>query len=510
MPNGFEIRAKLLARNTILNLGGTLTPLIVGIIAIPFIVRGLGIDRFGVLTLMWMVAGYMGMLDLGLGRAMTQLVAERLGKGHVETISGLVWTSLALIFALGLIAGFALVIAAPLLIHKFLRATPELQGETLSASYILAISIPFVLNTTGLRGILEALQRFDLSNAIRIPTGAFSFLGPLLVLIFSHSLVPVVAVLVAGRFVSWLVHLIVCIRTMPELGRQLEFNRFEVRGLISFGGWVTISNIVGPVMTYFDRFLIGAILSVAAVAFYATPFDFVTKISFIPMAIAGVLYPAFAVCYHTDYVRTIALFKAGSKYVFIAVFPSVVVIVTFAHKILALWLGEGFASHSTAVLEWLAIGVFVNGLALIPFGFIQGAGRPDLTAKVHLAELVPYVILVRWLIHTQGINGAAIAWVLRAFVDTLVLFVIGKRLLPRHGYGMPVWRAAAVFVLWSSVLVPTFLLHATVYKSIFVTFVLLMFGIFAWFILLSRQEHRMLKGYLRSACALDQLSGDRV
>src|SRR5579863_2008342 len=187
-------RGRLLARNTILNLIGLAAPLPVGVVAIPFLVRGLGVDRFGVLTLMWAVVGYMSLFDLGLSRALTQVVADRLGAGQKQNINGPIWTSLILISAFGIVFGAVLALLAPWLVRGVLKIPAPLQAETLRSTYLLAISLPFVLGMTGLRGILEALQRFGLVNAVRIPAGAFSYLGPLAVLPFTSSLVAVVGV----------------------------------------------------------------------------------------------------------------------------------------------------------------------------------------------------------------------------------------------------------------------------------------------------------------------------
>ena len=71
-----------LARNVVWNLLGTGAPLLVAIVAIPLLIQGLGTARFGVLTLAWLVVGYFSLFDLGLGRALTKLVAEKLGKGQ--------------------------------------------------------------------------------------------------------------------------------------------------------------------------------------------------------------------------------------------------------------------------------------------------------------------------------------------------------------------------------------------------------------------------------------------
>src|ERR1700693_1685271 len=86
---------RLLARNTLLNLAGQTAPLMIAVVAIPLLVRNLGVDRFGLLTIGWALVGSFSLFDLGLGRAMTKLVAERTGRGEVSDVPALVWTTLA-------------------------------------------------------------------------------------------------------------------------------------------------------------------------------------------------------------------------------------------------------------------------------------------------------------------------------------------------------------------------------------------------------------------------------
>ena len=80
--------------------------------------------------------------------------------------------------------------------------------------------------------------------------------------------------------------------------------------------------------------------------------------------------------------RTVLLLRQGVKYVFLAVFPIVLIIVALRAEILERWLGVTFSQNGTEVLRLIADGVFVNSLAQLPFALIQSAGRPDITAKV--------------------------------------------------------------------------------------------------------------------------------
>src|SRR5438876_7136047 len=139
--NGHLASGRLLARNTIWNLIGNGAPMVVAIFWIPILIRGLGKERFGVLTLAWALIGYASLFDLGLGRALTQLVAKKLGRGEDHEIPALVWTSLLLMMALGLVGAAVIIAISPWLVHHVLKIPDSLQSETVCAFYLLGLSV---------------------------------------------------------------------------------------------------------------------------------------------------------------------------------------------------------------------------------------------------------------------------------------------------------------------------------------------------------------------------------
>lgn len=419
----------MIGRNTAWNLVGQVAPAIAAVFTVPILIHGLGTERFGVLTLIWLVVGYFSIFDLGLGRALTQLLAERLGRDDHESVPPLVWTALGLMACLGLVGTAVAGSLAPTLQHA-LKMPPALHEETLQAIYLLALSVPLVVSTTGLRGVLEARQRFDLANVVRLASGVFTYVGPVLTLAFSRSLVPITIVLLAGRAITWVAYLVMCLHELPELRHRFAFDPNFVKPLLRVGGWMTVSNVVGPFLVYLDRFLIATIIGAAAVAYYVTPFEIVTRLLMLPWAFAGVLFPLIASTFTPNPARSARLFSRGIRLVVLTLFPFVLCAIAFAHEGLALWVGESFAAHSDVVLRWLALGVFMNGIVQVPFATIQAAGRSDLTARIHLVELPLYVPTLWWMAHRWGIEGAAVAWMLRGGLDLAVQYVVATRLLP--------------------------------------------------------------------------------
>src|SRR5258708_3202502 len=86
-------RGSLIARNTILNLAGQALPFLVGLAAMPAIVRGLGTARFGLLGLGWVVVGYFSVLDFGMSRAAVRFSADAIGRKSAHEIPGIAWSA---------------------------------------------------------------------------------------------------------------------------------------------------------------------------------------------------------------------------------------------------------------------------------------------------------------------------------------------------------------------------------------------------------------------------------
>ena len=489
---------KKLAWNSFLTLFGQLVPMVVGVFAIRFLVRTLDGERLGVLTLVWAIIGYFSLFDFGLGRALTQLIASRLHDSHDEELPDQINSSLVLMAVLGSLGGVLIWLLSPLLVQHFLHISTALQPEALHAFYLVAFSTPLVVLTTGARGILEAQQSFSILNWIRIALGVYMFISPVIVGYFTPDLAAIVSVLVIGRFVVLIAHLVACQHYSPHFQlakfHRVKFLQPAIIPLLRTGGWMTVSNLVSPLMVYLDRFLIGAFVSVTAVAYYVNPYEVVTKIWIIPSAIGSVLFPAFAIYFGKDNVKVEELFEQGLKAIFLLSFPLSLVIVTFAFEGLQLWLGPEYAKHSTFVAQWTAIGVLINCLAQLAFMLLQAAGRSDWTAKLHLIELPVYLLALCLGIKFYGINGAVIAWVFRVVLDAVMLLVISSRVLPE--IRQKIKNILKLFCMAVLVMVLCMSVTNFQYKILSMVSSFLLVNYFAWVTILSVKEKQLVGRYL--------------
>jgi len=416
-----------LARNTAFNFAGQVLPLLGGVALIPYIVRGLGPDRFGVLGIIWVVFGYFTLMDLGLGRATTKFLAEWLVKEDAGRISEMIWSSIILQVGLGLAGGAIIAAATPVLVGRVLKTPPLLVAEVRTAFYILAATLPAVLAMNGMRAVLEGCQRFDITNLLRVPSSALAFVIPAVAIAAGLRLPGVVLCMGISRLAFTLVHGFYCVRVLPCLKTLPTIRSSVVSLLLSFGGWVTASNAINPLLVSMDRFLIGSLLGMALVGYYTAPFEAVTKLWMIPASLMTTVYPAASALGVGRMKELQTLYTRSIKYILCGLAPVSLILVLFARPIIGAWLGPAFVAKSAVPLQILAVGVSVNCLAHVPYCFLQSLGRPDAAAKLFVCELVPYALLAWWMIERHGISGAAAAWSIRVAVEVALLLWIARR-----------------------------------------------------------------------------------
>lgn len=411
---------------------GTLLPMFAALAAVPWLMYSMGQERFGVLSLVWVVVGYFSFLDMGLGRAVTVAVAaarsggQRVGADEIHVLG----SASVLLMAVGLVMPVVLGICLALWGIPFKLSSVALVDEVHLALLWTLPSLPLLLLSSALRGHLEGVGAFKPLNMLRIPTGILLVAGPCLTAFFSPNLVWACL----SIFLVRVLHLLVLWALIAnEIGQSMvalpivllrHATLQWLRRLLSFGGWVTVSNVIGPLIVYVDRFVIGATLAASALAVYTVPFDMVSRLPILVAALCSVLLPELARLSGLAAASEPAALHQVRQLVWRSSVFSVVVVallvvigVSLAPWALTLWLGAGFAQQSATVTQILLLAFGVNAIAQIPFTALQAVGKVRAVALLHSAELIPYAVLVFFAISWLGIVGAAWAWLFRSIVD---------------------------------------------------------------------------------------------
>jgi len=404
--------------NFVLNVVGMTLPIGVTLLTVPIYIAHIGAERYGVLSIVWLLLGYFGFLDFGLSRAATKALAA-LGQHSALERSRVFGTALYLNFGLGVAGALILYFVGGFFVTRVVTMSDSLSAEVNAVFPWIACMLPLALVAAVGRGSIEAREDFFAANALDVAGNILGQVVPLLCAVFiSPTLNVVIPAAFAARALSVAAMFVFIART--ERARFLRaFDPARVRELFGFGAWVSITNVVGPLLTSLDQLFISSSLGAAAVAHYSVPMNLVVRSQIIATALARTLFPRFARLNADDAMELAERTATSLAYTFAAICAPTIIV---ANAFMTLWMGAPFASYAGPVAEILMVGAWFNGVAFIPFSLLQAQGRPDLVAKLHTLELAPFIAILWLLLQHFGLPGAALAWVLRVAIDALLLF----------------------------------------------------------------------------------------
>ncbi|VVD60461.1 polysaccharide biosynthesis protein [Pandoraea iniqua] len=416
-------------RNSLWNLAGLGGPLLVAAVTVPYLLRHLGVESFGILTLIWTLIGYFSLFDLGLGRAITQKVSSILNSNRKNEVNPMIQSGLVVTAAAGLFGMLVLAALAHVLAHKWLNVSGTLIDETFWSLIISAIGIPITTLTIGFRGVLEAFENFKISSTFRIILGILNFAAPAVVVAcVGNSLVWISLSLIVTRLLVAAIHWRYVSRVYDIKFARSGVSWAYVKELIAFGGWTTASNVIGPLLVSADRFFISSVLGATAVAYYTVPYEIANRMLIIPVALTGALFPRLSNAIGSQHHEAETTYKNSWKLILYIMLPICLAAAALSKVLLTIWLGAKFAEQSWMAASILFMGIFFNSLASVPFTYIQAAGKSRTTAFIHIFETIVYIPALLLVLHTVGIVGAAIAWSGRALFDLLILLYLRREL----------------------------------------------------------------------------------
>lgn len=402
-----------IAKNSFFNVAGYIIPGLLSIPILGYMARNLGIEEFGLFTIILSIVGYASIFDIGITRSVIREIA--IYRKDKEEVLRILSTSTIVILILGIIAGL-LIILFNANITELLKVSENVKKEFETCLLIMSISIPFFLVTQVWCSLLEGKEEFLRLNIYKSISSTLVVLLPALGLFIGGSLIYAVVGLLISRIISIILILWFC----RSYKFSLQFDKQVFTRLVKFGGWIAVSNIISPIMSYFDRFILANRMGSDLVGYYTGPSEAVARLGMFPSAIARTIFPMLS----NNQSNSLKIKNTSYLMIIISVVPFGLFFAFFAKEILSLWLGSDFGLNSSLVFQVLILGLVFNSIAQVPFTNIQASGKSRITALLHLFEFIPYLILLWFLITEFGIIGAAWAWTIRMFVDMLLLVII--------------------------------------------------------------------------------------
>jgi O-antigen/teichoic acid export membrane protein len=506
--------ARIYARNLLSNWGAQVINLVVMFLMSPFVINKLGPVEYGIWSLLIVVTGYMGMLDLGVRASTGRYVILYLGKGDDARLNETVRTGIGaytiagcLILVVGAVLGWffpSLFTSVPAEYYGTLRVLLPVMAANV---WITAIRVIY-------SSVLTAHDRFDIARAVDLAVLAAQTAGTVVVLKLGYGIRGLAPVVIGCNVVGLVGNRYLAHRTHPGLRAwPPSLIRGRLRELFSYGSAAFICGIGQKMVNQVDILIVGAMIGVAAVTTYSVGGLLIYYSAALVGQIGATFFPPVqraAVRGQIDLVRTL-LYRQVRIALMLGLLTNMGFI-AFGGKFIELWMvGPKFdlaaAGKATVVMTILAGSRILYLLTIGSDGLLAALGYIKFNAATAVAEAltnlglsVLFVAVFGWGLAGVAAGSLAARLVSRAFIVPWyacrkIGLSFGRFLLETAG---PACLAAAAFAGVCYVIRIGFPTVSWRQFVVQVALALACYALIAWILLVPQVDRRRVMGWLRS------------
>jgi O-antigen/teichoic acid export membrane protein len=389
----------------------------------PFIVHHLGTLLYGVWALVAGLTSYMSLMDLGLRGAVVRFVSRaHAQKNHERAsvmVSGALWLRQWISIAVVLLS-----VAFSFVLTRFFQIPAEAQSSARWAVILSGSGIAISLYLGVFGGVLTALHRFDLSSGVTLTQTALRAIGAVYVLWHGYGFLGLAISDFCVIALAYMAQTILSFRTYPELRIRLQIPGREVlRDFAGYSAWVFLLHIFAQVIYYTDNLVVGAVVGVAAVTFYAIGGSLIEYLRTIVASLTTTFLPL-ASRYQAEgnYTQLRKLLEMGTRVAIAVALPVQVALFFRGQTFINLWMGPQYGPASSRVLQILLIAQLFTVANSTSMNVILGMAEHKRIAIWAGGEAVANLALSILLARRMGMTGVAIGTVIPSVVAQVFLW----------------------------------------------------------------------------------------
>ena len=445
----------MLLRNSLWNLSGSALPAIAALVTVPMLIAGLGVEGFGIVTLIGSVIGYFGILDINLNAGAIKYLAEYHAAEDRKRFAETFWFGVFFYGLLGACGAALIYFSAGFLTGRFFDVSTALHDDTVMGFQIAALGFALSQAQNYLITVPQALQRYDKSAQSEAFFGVVVNIASAAAALAGAGIAGVIAVRVAISACNVL-YLCILIRKF-SLGLEFCWPRKDVRSaLTSFSAYAYLSKLASTLHQHGDKLVIGALAGPVAVTFYSVPVTLASRILGLTYRLSSVIYPrASALAASKRLSELHPIYLSSIRYTTYINLVALGMIVLGGDVFLQRWVGEEFLAQGYPVLVLFTLAFLVDSLTNIPSLVNDALGHPKVTGNFALARgLIGIGLVYIGTLHA-GIIGAAVAHLAASILlGAAFLWFVHGRTVPfklaetmSTGYGKSLLVGVPVFAV---------------------------------------------------------------
>lgn len=401
-----------LARNMAAGMANSVVVVLINLAALPFYLRLLGMEAYGLIGFYATLQTVMQVLDLGLAPTVSREIAHGAETGQQHRSASLLRTLGVVYIGIAIIVAALVAMAAPWIGAHWLRAKALPEDTVVQAVALMGVNLACRWPISLYHGALVGSHRLARSAATSMIVNISAAIASIAVL--SWGVRSIQAFFVVQALFGLLQAVVLRILARHAVGeRNAPYDFGDLRRVWHFSAWMGGVAIAGLLISQLDKLVLSRVVALESFAHYMLAALLVSGLQILTTPAFNTLFPKFSsLIARGDTMSLEYLYKSATRLFATALFAVAFAIVFQAQPAVTLWLGDAFVAADVAPLAaWLALGSALNGLMYVPYALQLAAGKPRLAFFISFGLLIAMVPVVLVLATRFGAVGAALSWV---------------------------------------------------------------------------------------------------
>jgi len=421
-------------RNIIANFAGKFGTALLNIAFVPIWMRQMGVESYGLVGAFSSLVVLLSIFDLGLSTTLNRELARRSALTHESALSrNLVGTFEVMFWAIGLLAGLAVVLLGPILAPHWLRAETLSSHELAQAVRLMGVIVICQWPTTLYSAGMQGMQRHVALNAVTLGGAALRTIGGTAVL---WLIAPTVQVFFVWQILVSLTQTLLLGRTLraalPEASALWRFQGSLLSASWRFSGGVAGITLLVAALTQMDRLILSRSVSLEMFGYYSFAATVGIGLNALVLPVSSALFPRLTqLATSRSQTELVRVYHLTCQIVALFVLPLSICVALFSKELLSVWVREpSMVEQSYVLVSLLTIGTALNSIMAIPYNLQLAHGWTALSVYKNVLAVAILPVAIVLLVQRWGTVGAAASWIgLNAGYVLFEIPVMHRRLL---------------------------------------------------------------------------------
>lgn len=405
-------------------------------LAIPFYLRILGTEAYGVIGFFLVVQGLFQLLDLGMAPTVSRQIARAVSPVDKDKIRDLVYSLAWIYWSIGTVAAVLMIGFADQIAGKWLKADDLQPSEIAIAVGLMGLTLAAKWPSSLYGAALIGAERLPTVSGVTIAMVIAANLGSILVLVFVSSTLKAFFIwqFIVGMGQTFIMRRAVW-RTLPS-SQRARIDMGELRKVWAFSAGMTGITIAGITLSQLDKLILSRLISLAEFGNYMIAALVASMLVLVARPMFHTIYPRMSrlIVDHNeaDLIRT---YHLATRFLASIVFSMAMAMVVYGEDFLVLWIGRSAFERSTVFsIALLSAGSALNAVMHIPYALQLAFGKVRLAFGISATLAIVMVPLIIALATRYGVVGGASAWLILNTVYVVGgTWITHRTLLPGEG-----------------------------------------------------------------------------